>query len=133
MRSPDNSLKLLVELEPRHQAFWSSVSAALRPTKAVSADELGLWGDVFVRQSLPWGRFFQSVVLHTGAAALIWMLTLTWLRQQTIKPDPSFDRSSLITYSPEEYLPPLDTGVADPAPPAKGDPVYARQPILSVP
>ncbi len=133
MESPDNSLKLLVELEPRGRAFWSSVAAALRPAKRPRDRDLGLWRDVFVRQSLPWGRFLQSLVLHSGAAALIWMVSLAWLRQQSIAPTPAFDRAAIITYSPEEYLPPLDTGVVDPAPPAKGDPELAKQPILSVP
>lgn len=128
-----NSLRLLVELEPRGRAFWSSVAAALRPVRPSRETELGLWRDVFVRQGLPWRRFFQSVVLHSGAFALIWMVSLAGLRQQSIAATPAFDRSSLITYSPEEYLPPLDTGVSDPAPPARGDPEYARQPILSVP
>lgn len=127
------SLNLLVELEPRRRAFWSSVTAALRPVRPVKDSELGLWRDVFVRQAMPWGRFVQSVILHSGALALIWMLSANWLREQKIAAPPEFDRSSLITYTPEEYLPPLDTGVTDPAPPFKGDPVYAKQPILSVP
>ncbi len=133
METPNTSLNLVVELEPRHRAFWSSVRAALRPVKRSGEEDLGLWRDVFVRQSLPWGRFLQSVVLHAGAAALIWMVSLSWLKQQSIAATPAFDRSSLITYSPEEYLPPLDTGVKDPAPADKGDPEFARQPILSVP
>ena len=134
METPNrNSLQLLVELEPRGRAFWSSVAAALRPVRPVRESELGLWRDVFVRRGMPWGRFLQSVVLHSGAFALIWMLSPAWLNQQDVAVSPTFDRSSVITYSPEEYLPPLDTGAADPAPPAKGDPEYARQPILSVP
>ena len=134
METPNrNSLQLLVELEPRGRAFWSSLAAVLRPGRASREIEVGLWRDVFVHQGLPWGRFFQSVILHSGAFALIWMISFAWLRQQSIVATPAFDRSSLITYSPEEYLPPLDTGVSDPAPPAKGDPEYARQPILSVP
>ena len=133
MERHGNGLNLLVELEPRRRAFWSSVAAALRPVRPVQPHELGLWRDVFVRQGMPWGRFVQSVILHSGAVALIWMLSYTWLRQQSIVATPDFDRSSLVTYTPEEYLPPLDTGVADPAPPAKGDPEFAKQPILSVP
>src|SRR5882672_2036113 len=134
MESPEGtSLNLLVELEPRRRAFWSSVAAALRPVRPVHESELGLWRDVFVRQGVPWGRIVQSVILHSGAFALIWMVSFAWLRQQNILATPNFDRSSLITYTPEEYLPPLDTGVTDPAPPAKGDPEYAKQPILSVP
>jgi TonB family protein len=134
METPNrNSLQLLVELEPRGRAFWSSVAAAFRPVRPVRESELGLWRDVFVRRGMPWGRFLQSVVLHSGAFALIWMLSPAWLNQQDVAVNPTFDRSSVVTYSPEEYLPPLDTGVPDPAPPAKGEPEYARQPILSVP
>lgn len=134
MRSPaEDSLKLLVELEPRGRVFWSSLAAALRPSRTSPASELGLWNDVFVQRGLPWMRFLQSVVLHGGAAALIWMVSLAWPRQQAIQVAPTFTRSDVITYSPQEYLPPLDTGSPDPAPAAKGDPEFARQPILSVP
>ena len=112
MERHGNGLNLLVELEPRRRAFWSSVAAALRPVRPLQPNELGLWRDVFVRQEMPWGRFLQSVILHSGAVALIWMLSATWLRQQSIVATPDFDRSSLITYTPEQYLPPLDTGVA---------------------
>ena len=126
-------MNLLLELEPRRRAFWSSVAAALRPVRPVRDSELGLWRDVFVRQGMPWGRFIQSVILHSGALALIYIVSLSWLRQQQIVATPEFDRASVITYTPEEYLPPLDTGITDPAPPAKGDPEYAKQPILSVP
>src|SRR5258706_5573454 len=132
MMETRNSLKFLVELEPRGRDFWSTVGVALRPVR-LSHEDIGLWRDVFVRQELPWRRFFQSVILHSGALALIWMTSLAWLRQQSVVATPAFDRSALITYSPEEYLPPLDTGIADPAPPAKGDPAFAKQPILSVP
>jgi TonB family protein len=100
----------------------------------VRADELAMWHDVFVTQQLPWSRFVQSAVLHAGAFAFIWMGTIAWLRQQAIAPKPVFDRSSVITYTPEEYLPPLDTGMTPaPAQQQKGDPVFAKQPILSVP
>jgi TonB family protein len=95
--------------------------------------ELDLWHDVFVRQELPWGRFLESVVLHAGALALVWMLSMAWMQQQSMLARPAFDPSSLITYSPEEYLPPLDTGTSESEPASQGDPVYAKQPILSVP
>ena len=123
----------LIELEPRGRAFWSSVGAALRPVRRSRETEIGLWRDVFVRQRMPWGRFFQSAVLHIGALALLWALSLAWLRQQNILARAAFDQSSLITYSPEEYLPPLDTGASDAPKEQAGDPAYAKQPILSVP
>jgi TonB family protein len=96
-------------------------------------DEFDLWRDVFVQQKLPWGRFLQSGLLHTAAAALIWTISLSWIRQQKILDHAAFDRSSLVTYSPEEYLPPLDTGASEAPKVQKGDPAYAKQPILSVP
>ena len=128
-----NSPNFLVELEPRGRAFWSSVGAALRPVRYPRETEIGMWRDVFVRRPMPWGRFFQSAVLHTAAIALIWALSLAWLRQQNILAGAVFDSSSLVTYSPEEYLPPLDTGASDTPKEQPGDPAYAKQPILSVP
>ncbi|HEY4843394.1 MAG TPA: TonB family protein [Terriglobales bacterium] len=100
------------------------------------ADEgakLVLWHDVFVEQELPWGRFLQSVLLHTTAVAILWTISIAWVRQQKILDRAAFDRSSLVTYTPEEYLPPLDTGASRPVTAQKGNPVYARQVILSVP
>ena len=72
-------------------------------------------------------------MIHAAAVGLIWGLSLAWLRQQKILAPSAFDRSSLVTYSPEEYLPPLDTGSAPVQQAQTGEPAFARQPILSVP
>ena len=136
-------LRLLVERDPASPEFRSGVRAALhpaprpalRPTELPGAEEVefDLWRDVFVQQKLPWGRFLQSALLHTAAVALVWTISLSWIRQQKILDHAAFDRSSLVTYSPEEYLPPLDTGASEAPKTQTGDPVYAKQPILSVP
>jgi TonB family protein len=136
MESPGKRLlRLLVERDPASPEFWSGVRAALRPAELPGneEDEFGMWRDVFVQQELPWGRFLQSALLHGAAVALIWTISLAWIRQQKILDRAAFDRSSLVTYSPEEYLPPLDTGAIKPPKAQKGDPAYAKQPILSVP
>jgi TonB family protein len=144
MESPGKDLlRLLVERDPASPEFRSGVRAALhpaprpalRPTELPGSeeDEFDLWRDVFVQQKLPWGRFLQSALLHTAAVALIWTISLSWVRQQKILDHAAFDRSSLVTYSPEEYLPPLDTGASEAPKVQKGDPAYAKQPILSVP
>ena len=138
MESPGKRLlKLLVEHDPASPEFRSGVKAALGPAagpaEAPVDGEFDLWHDVFVHQPPPWGRFVQSVLLHAGAVALIYTVSLAWMRQQNILAHAAFDRSSLVTYSPEEYLPPLDTGVSEAPKAQKGDPVYAKQPILSVP
>ena len=134
-------LKLLVEHDPASPEFRSGVQAVLRPpggqalgpVELPGEREFDLWRDVFVQQRLPWGRFMQSALLHGAAVALIYTISLAWIRQQKILDHAAFDRSSLVTYSPDEYLPPLDTGVSKALKAAKGDPVYAKQPILSVP
>jgi|SRR5208337_3207942 len=138
MESPEkNLLRLLVERDPASPEFRSGVRAALSrsesPAELASDGEFDLWRDVFVQQKLPWGRFLQSAVLHAAAFALLYAISLAWIRQQKILVRAAFDRSSLIMYSPEEYLPPLDTGAWKAPKPQQGDPAYAKQPILSVP
>ena len=144
MESPGKDLlRLLVERDPASPEFRSGVREALhpaprpalRPTELPGAEEVefDLWRDVFVQHKLPWGRFLQSALLHTAAVALVWTISLSWIRQQKILDHAAFDRSSLVTYSPEEYLPPLDTGASEAPKTQTGDPVYAKQPILSVP
>jgi TonB family protein len=111
--------------------------AALRAAKS-DVSQFDMWRDVFVPQGMPWGRFLQSALLHAAAVYVICTTSLSWMQEQKILTRPAFDRSSLVTYTPDEYLPRLDTGQSEaPKPEAAkaqpGDPVYARQPILSVP
>ncbi|MGB8012250.1 MAG: energy transducer TonB [Terriglobales bacterium] len=122
-----------MESDPVNPEMPSVAPAEPRPVALAEIDEFDLWRDVFVQQKLPWGRFVQSALLHTAALALIWAVSISWIRQQKILNHPAFDRASLVTYSPEEYLPPIDTGAAELPKVQKGDPVYAKQPILSVP
>ena len=152
-------LRLLVERDPASPEFRSGVRAAFRGTEspvngngnqtsghskdhssdrfadqfAKPNDDFDLWGDVFVEQKLPWRRFVQSVALHTAAVALIWTISIAWIRQQKILDHAVFDKSALVTYSKEELLPPLDTGAVKTPKAQKGDPAFAKQPILSVP
>ena len=138
-------MRLLVERDPASPEFRSGVRAALLPgapelpgdepsnRKRNEKDDFDLWGDVFVQQELPWRRFLQSAVLHTAAVALIWTISLVWIRQQKILDRDAFDRSALVTYSPQEYLPPLDTGAVKMLKAQKGNPAFDKQPILSVP
>ncbi|MFI5102021.1 MAG: energy transducer TonB [Terriglobales bacterium] len=127
----------MLERDPASPEFRTGVRAALRPAlgpaQPPSDEEFDLWHDVFVQQRLPWGRFVQSALLHGTAVALLWTVSLSWLRQQNILAHAAFDPSSLVTYSPEEYLPPLDTGASEAPKEQTGDPAYAKQPILSVP
>ena len=136
MGSPARKIvKLLVEHDPASAEFRDGVRETLhaRSSAPIRTQEFELWKDVFVEQKLPWERLLLSAVLHVVAVNLLLLLSIAWLRQQKILASTPFDRSSVITYSPEEYLPPLDTGAAEAPKPQKGDPVFAKQPILSVP
>ncbi len=130
--------------DARSPEFPAGISLVPEPLSSVPGpaqlpvQDVDMWHDVFVRQELPWPRFLQSGLLHGMAVYLICTITLSWMQGQKILTPPAFDRSSLVTYTPEEYLPPLDTGKSEaPRPEAvktqKADPVYAKQPILSVP
>src|ERR1700690_3254245 len=132
MRDPGSG-----EFPGRIGSIRGPAGAVLHPAK-LAGREFDMWQDVFVRQELPWPRFLQSGLLHGMAVYLICTVSLSWMQEQKVLTRPAFDRSSLVTYTPDEYLPPLDTGKSeDPRPEAaktqKGDPVYAKQPILSVP
>jgi TonB family protein len=128
-------LRLIVERDPASPEFRSGVREAFKPSEkpVAGTDDFNLWGDVFVEQPLPWGRFVQSALVHTLAVVLIWTISIAWIRQQKILERAAFDKTALVTYTPDEYLPPLDTGSVKPPKAQKGDPAFAKQPILSVP
>jgi TonB family protein len=136
-------LKPLVDPDPASPEFRNEVHATVAATCPDHRPELcpeqrpgGArfdLGDVFVYRPLPWGRFLQSALLHGVAVALIWTISLSWIRQQKMLDNARFDRSSLVTYTPQEYLPPLDTRPSQAPKRQVRVPAYARQPILSVP
>lgn len=131
-----NLLSLLVDHDPASPEFWNGVRATFHSTKPATQlpgdAQFDLHG-VFVQQELPWGRFLQSALLHGIAAVLIWTISIAWIRQQKLLERAEFDRASLVTYTPEEYLPPLDTGAPRAPKTQVGHPAFAKQPILSVP
>jgi TonB family protein len=99
----------------------------------LTSDPGQFWPDVFVNRRLPWRGFLESGTGHIVALAAVWGITAVWPVRPQLTPVRTFDRSQVIYFSPSEYLPPLDTGDAKPADAQHGDPVYAKQPILSVP
>jgi TonB family protein len=91
------------------------------------------WPDVFVRRGLPWFTFVESGAYHVIALTVLIGLTHFLELHSGPVARSSFDHTQVIYYSPSEYLPPLDTR-NDPGPqPVRADPVYAKQPIISVP
>jgi len=135
--SPHRAPELLLELEPWGRSFRRNLGDfVLRrrpPAVATTSAPAPFWPDVFVPNRLPWSAFVESVLYHGVVIALAWGLSTLFARQPRIAQPRPFDPSDVIYYSRSEYLPPLDTGSARATKPWKGEPVFAKQPILSVP
>jgi TonB family protein len=130
-------LHLLVELPSRSQVFFGNFSDLFRSHKTAPLDLLSapalFWPDVFVTRGLPWRRFFESVVYHALACGLLWAVSGFLMLEPQAIPRPAVAHDEVIYYTPEEYLPPLDTRRPDSAQPQKADPEYSAQSIISVP
>jgi protein TonB len=103
------------------------------PVAVITSAPAPFWPDVFVSSHLPWGAFFESILYHGIVFAVAWACSTLFASRPQITQRPVFRVSDVIYYSPSEYLPPLDTGKSQRAQPVKGEPEYAKQPILSVP
>jgi TonB family protein len=129
--------RLLLELEPWGRTFRRNLldSLLLRRPAAVATTTIpaDFWPDVFVPSRLPWGAFLESIVYHCIVFGVAWGFSTIFATRPQITPRPVFHASDVLYYSPSEYLPPIDTGSSQRAKPQKGEPEFARQPILSVP
>jgi TonB family protein len=129
--------RLLVELPSRLQIFWTNlcdlfVSPHL-PQMELHSAPAPFWHDVFVTRGLPWNSFLKSGVFHVVAAVLVIALSRFIALQSRPIVRPAFDHTQVIYYNASEYLPSMDTRRASTDSPAKADPEYAKQPIISVP
>ncbi|HWF91139.1 MAG TPA: energy transducer TonB [Terriglobales bacterium] len=127
----------LIESEPRHAAFLQNINDLLWPQRLpslhLSSRPGEFWPDVFVSSTLPWRKIPISAVLHVSALFLMLAVTHFWPQPTQVLSHSTFNSSDVISYSPSEYLPPLDTGAEHPKSAQRGDPAYAAQPIISVP
>jgi TonB family protein len=127
----------LIEPEPWHRVFFRNLADWLWPRRPpalyLSSAPGEFWPDVFVRRPLPWSRFVQSACYHGTLAITVVALSRYWPQRPDVVERPAFNQADVIYYSPSEYLPPLDSGGKRLQLPQKGDPVYAPQPIISVP
>src|SRR6266567_7229737 len=134
---PAPDLRLLVELPSWRRVFFGNLRDFVFPNRLppleLRSSPAPFWSDVFVRHALPWGRFAQSGAYHVIAFGLLIGFTRFFALQPRVVPRPAFDHAQVIYYQPSEYLPPLDTRSARTAQPAKADPEFSRQPIISLP
>src|SRR5438552_2338302 len=127
-------VKFLVQLEPWRRQFLRNICDLFSSPSGVeiSFAPAEFWTDVFVGSGLPWSKFAQSTIYHLTVIALLWGAVQLW-PQPRILNQPVLTRDEVISYSPSEYLPPLDTGDRQIQQQEKGEPEYAPQPIISVP
>jgi TonB family protein len=128
---------LLVELPSFRRVFFGNLRDLIRPRRLdpleLRSAPASFWPDVFVRRSLPWDGLLQSGAYHLIALGLLMGVSRLLALQPRVAAQPVFDHSQVVYYQPSEYLPPLDTRSDSAAPAKKADPVFSRQPIISVP
>lgn len=129
--------KLLVELEPAHRVFFRNLADVVLRRRLlpvlVSSRPGPFWSDVFVSTGVPWWGFLESGLWHAFAIAGVWALSQFWTVRVERLPKPRFRAADVIYYTPSEYLPPMNTGSVAAPEPQKGEPEFAKQPIISVP
>jgi TonB family protein len=131
------------ELEPWRRTFARNLldfvfgrdARAARPLRATAP----FWPDVFVADDFPARRFAESLLLHAGAAALVYIAII--LPAPHLTRARAFQHASIQYYSVSEYLPELklpapDTPARRATPqsrPKHGEPRLGRQEIISLP
>ncbi|MGA8865526.1 MAG: TonB family protein [Candidatus Sulfotelmatobacter sp.] len=129
-------LRLLVALPSRPRVFFGNLWDLFRARETAPRDlqsaPAPFWPDVFVAPGLPWRRFFESGAYHGIAFVFIWAVSGFLALQPQALPRTAPIHDEVIYYTPEEYLPPLDTRRPDAAPPQKADPESSTQPIISL-
>ncbi len=129
--------ELLVELPSWPGVFIANLRDLLFPPRLaplqLRSTPAEFWPDVFVNCSLPWSRFLQSGVYHALAGTILVGLTHFFAIQPRIIEKPAFDHSQVVYYQASDYLPPIDTRTPAAARPARAEPEFSKQPIISVP
>lgn len=135
-RAAEPELRLLTELSPWHREFLENVADSLhrrQPERVWTTSPPGkFWPDVFVPTGIPWLRMGHSASIHVLAVALLIGVThlFLMLQQRQVKLRPP---TTVLHYQISEYLPPINTG-SPPAPtPRHGEPLLAKQQIISLP
>jgi TonB family protein len=128
--------QFVIQLEPAHRVFLSNLLDLLlrrRPRIDCTSKPAAFWPDVFVISRMPWLGFVESLLWHAVGVAGLWAFSHVWLLRPQLVTRPAFTRSDVLYYAPAEYLPPIDTGRSPARIAQKGEPEFAKQPIISVP
>jgi TonB family protein len=134
---PPLAPKLVIEWEPGYRAFLRNLVDVLFPFRSAQqanvAEPGWLWSHVSVASGLPWTSLVGSFALHILVLAGAWAASRAFLLRPYAIPQTALNHADVIYYSPSEYLPSINTGNTAARNRQKGDPEFARQPIISVP
>lgn len=134
--------QFLVIVSPWHKTFFGGLRDLLlgpfrrRTRLLLTSRPAAFWPDVFVERGVPPSSFGKSLVLHLLLVLAVWTCGQNWLvLPPAVEPRNPMQNTVLIYYPISEYLPPIkDLEPSEPAKVAhKGDPVPARQRIVSSP
>lgn len=128
---------LLIETPPWHKVFLQNVGDQFwprrQPSLLLTSRPGEFWPDVFVVRSLPWKKIPLSATLHLVALAVLVAIPRLWPQPAQLLNHSEFNTRDVISFSPSEYLPPLDTGGERAHIAQRGKSAYAPQTIISVP
>jgi len=109
-------LRLLLELEPRREAFLSNLADAFSrrtpPPLKITSPPGTFWADVFVPAELPWKSFQESMLWHMVVLIAAWALTQGWASRPKPRVNQAYRTSESIYYSASRaYTPPRKTPI----------------------
>lgn len=113
---PEPRLKLLVELEPRHKAFFGNFADLFRrpPSVTVSSKPGVFWKDVFVYTGVSWWRLFESLLWQALAVVVLFTASKVWTPRVRV-----MERRELLShvtyYTPPAAFPALGNTAPEPA------------------
>src|SRR5215468_3521891 len=108
----DPRLRLLLELEPRHEVFLGNLADAFsrrKPTPIKTTTPPGsFWNDVFVPTELPWKSFQESMLWHVVVLLAAWAFTQAWASRPKPHVNQAVYRNSQSIYysASKAYVPP---------------------------
>lgn len=134
---PSGVPRFLLQLDPWHHVFLRNLKDLLlwrhpRPLRLTSAPA-PFWPDVLVSAAIPWAELRQSFLYHAFVITALWGFSQTYLPHPRVKIEPVTRNTTLTYYQVSEYLPPVFTGSAPAKVARRGQPVYSKQAIISLP
>jgi GAF domain len=126
--------KLLLELEPRWQAFIGNLTDLLFPPQIpplkLTSRPAPFWPDVLVPSEPAWEGFYQSLLVHVSLVAMLGLIEFglsqrPLLRQSRL----TVNKTDTVYYLPPEYLRAL-RGESEPTP--KSERSLAKPRVISV-